>query len=148
MSRRNARENAFKLLFSTIARQEAPLPQELFDEAGDEEVISGKHISEEGKSYIQSVYDGVLKHIKDLDECISMYLKNWQIDRINRVCLASLRLCFYEIQYMDDIPFRVSASETVEIVKKYAGEEEAKFVNGVLGEYIRREIEPKETKQD
>lgn len=148
MSRRNARENAFKLLFSAVARKEAPSPQELFDEAGDEEVVSGKSIDEEGKSYIQAVYDGVSAHTEELDRHISAYLKNWQIDRINRVCLASLRLGFYEIQYMEDIPVKVSASETVEIVKKYAGEEEAKFVNGVLGEYIRREIDPKEKKQD
>lgn len=148
MSRRNARENAFKLLFSAIARQEAPLPKELFDEVGDEEIVSGKSISEEGKSYIQAVYDGVLTHQEELDRHISAYLKNWQIDRINRVCLASLRLGFYEIQYMENIPYRVSASEIVEIVKKYAGGEEAKFVNGVLGEYIRREITPEEKKQD
>ena len=40
---------------------------------------------------------------------------------------------------MEEIPVKVSVAETVEIVKKYAGEEEGKFVNGLLGEYIRKE---------
>jgi len=38
--------------------------------------------------------------------------------------------------YMDDIPGKVSASEAVLLAKKYAGKDDASFVNGVLGTII------------
>lgn len=139
MSRRNARENAFKMIFAIIAREDETIPESFFDEVGDGEIWSGKDAGEESRAYITAVCRGIREHLDEIDGRIKTYLKNWEIDRINRVCLAALRLAFYEIRYMDEIPVKVSASETVEIVKKYAGGEEAKFVNGVLGEYIRQE---------
>lgn len=39
--------------------------------------------------------------------------------------------------YRDDIPIEVSINEAIEIVKKYSTDESAKFVNGVLGAFVR-----------
>lgn len=44
------------------------------------------------------------------------------------------------MKYLEGIPAKVSAAEAVAIVKKYADEKEGKFVNGVLGEYIKNEL--------
>lgn len=54
--------------------------------------------------------------------------------------LAALRVAVYEMKYLEGIPAKVSAAEAVAIVKKYADEKEGKFVNGVLGEYIKNEL--------
>ncbi len=144
MSRKTARENAFKMLFAMITKADSNIPEGFYEEAGDGEVWSGKEAEKDDKDYIEKLCPGVLEKEAELDEIIKKYLKNWTIERINRVSLAALRLSIYEILYMEDIPLKVSVSETVEIVKKYAGEEDSKFVNGVLGEYIRKEIEAKE----
>ena len=49
-----------------------------------------------------------------------------------------MRLAVYEIQYEPDIPISVSINEAVELAKKYGGEEEAAFINGVLGGVARQ----------
>ena len=38
---------------------------------------------------------------------------------------------------MEDIPASVSINEAVELAKKYGGEEDAAFVNGVLGGIVK-----------
>ncbi len=144
MSRKTARENAFKMLFAMITKGDERIPEGFYEEAADGEIWSGKEAGKDDKDYIEKVCPGVSEKEEAIDDIIKKYLKNWTIDRINRVSLAALRLSIYEILYMEDIPVKVSVSETVEIVKKYAGEEDSKFVNGVLGEFIRKELDTKE----
>jgi transcription termination factor NusB len=43
-----------------------------------------------------------------------------------------LRLGCFELTLRDDIPFKVSINEAVELAKKYSSLEASKFVNGVL----------------
>ena len=46
----------------------------------------------------------------------------------------------YEILYMEDIPNGAAINEAVEIAKKYETPETAKFINGILGSFVREEI--------
>lgn len=137
MSRKSARENAFKIIFAMIKEDGSDVVESIFKEENDKEIWSGKKADEDERDYIISVCNGVENNKTMLDEEIKKYLKGWNIDRINRVCLASLRLAFYEIKYVESIPYKVSVNEGVEIVKKYADAKEAKFVNGLLGEFIK-----------
>lgn len=139
MSRKDARENAFKMIFADITPQDERPWEEFFDET-DSEIWVGKGVCDADKEYITALCEGVRGATSELDAGIEKYLRNWKIDRINRVCLAAMRLAIFEINNMEDVPYKVSASEAVELVKKYAGASEAKFVNGVLGEYIKNEI--------
>ena len=76
--------------------------------------------------------------MNELDEIISKNLKlGWTIDRLSRVTLAILRLCVYEIKYLDDIPSSVSVNEAVEIAKVYDTEEAPAFINGVLSGVLK-----------
>lgn len=137
MSRKDARENAFKIIFSDINSDGRNSLEDFISLQDDKEIWTGKKAGEDEKKYIESVCLGVKKDSEELDAEIGKYLRNWTVERINRVCLAALRLAFYEMKNIDSVPVKVSASEAVEIVKKYAGASEAKFVNGVLGEYIK-----------
>lgn len=38
-----------------------------------------------------------------------------------------------EMLYVDEVPVSVSINEAVEMCKVYSGEEDASFINGVLG---------------
>lgn len=51
--------------------------------------------------------------------------------------MAILRLAVGEIRYFPDIPDSVSVNEAVELAKKYSGEEDYGFINGVLGGLLR-----------
>ena len=42
---------------------------------------------------------------------------------------------------MEDIPNGVAISEAVEITRKYENEEIVSFVNGILGTFVRSEVQ-------
>lgn len=95
--------------------------------------------------YAQAVVTAIDSLQVEIDEIISKYLKKgWSISRISRPSLAILRLAVYEIKYLDSVPQSVSINEAVELSKKYSIDE-SKFVNGVLGAFVR-DIEAGEEK--
>ena len=75
---------------------------------------------------------GVCGKKDELDGLIGRASKNWRVGRMPRLDRCVLRLDVYEIQFLDDIPPRVSIDEALEIGKKYGGEDTARFINGVL----------------
>ena len=50
-----------------------------------------------------------------------------------------MRVCMYEILYMQDVPDSAAVNDAVEIAKKYEPEETVAFINGILGTFIREE---------
>lgn len=48
-----------------------------------------------------------------------------------------LRLALYEMEFVDDLPDSVAINEAVELAKKYGSQEDASFINGVLGAVSR-----------
>ena len=59
--------------------------------------------------------------------------------RISRISLAILRLCIYEMLYVENIPFSVSINEAVELCKKYNDDKAPAFVNGILNTIADKE---------
>ena len=51
-----------------------------------------------------------------------------------------MRVAMYEILYTQDIPNGAAINEAVEIAKKYETPETVKFINGILGSFVRQEI--------
>ena len=76
----------------------------------------------------------------ELDSYIAKYAKGWSFDRIPLVASAIMRVAMYESLYRSDIPTRVAVNEAVEIAKKYETPETVKFINGILGSFVRGEI--------
>ena len=48
-----------------------------------------------------------------------------------------LRVALYEILYMPDIPAAASINEAVELAKGYDEPETVRFINGILGSFMR-----------
>ena len=90
--------------------------------------------------YIRSIVSGVAEHAPELDGYIAKYAKGWSFDRIPLVASAIMRVAMYESLYRSDIPTRVAVNEAVEIAKKYETPETVKFINGILGSFVRGEI--------
>lgn len=140
MSRTLAREDAFKLVFemeiTKITAKEAI--DYLFETVTkNNEMWAQDFVSAPNRKYIEAIVKGIEEKQASLNEAIEPTLKDWTISRISKVNLAILKLAAYEIYYMDDIPFKVSVNEAVQLAKKYAGKEAASFVNGVLGTLIK-----------
>ncbi len=134
MSRKIAREVAFKIIFSNEFEHEIDSFKELIEHVvSDNELVeSNKDISSEDKKYIEQVVSGIAEKKGELDEKINAYLKGWTMDRISKTDLAILRLAVYEMLYREDIPCKVSINEAVELAKMFCEDSSPSFINGVL----------------
>lgn len=129
MTRREAREQAFMLLF-----------EKMFTEDDLDTIIANASVGRnlEIDPFAYDLTCGVIEKQDLLDETISPYLRNWKINRLPKVALSILRLAFYEIAFKNEIPDSVSINEAVELAKKYADDDGPSFINGVLGAYVRQ----------
>lgn len=129
MKRRDAREQAFLLIFEMSFHDEeakATIAQAI--ECRDLEV----------DEFASNLAGSAQERREEVDKLISEYSTRWKIDRISRVALALLRMAICEIlEAYSDVPIGVSINEAVELAKKYGGEEDAPFINGVLGAIVR-----------
>lgn len=148
MSRKLAREIAFKIVFSNNFQFEeieenenkGQLLNNIIEDveltASDDSKNKVEEISAEDRKYIEQVTKGIAEKVEELDERIKPYLKGWTMDRIGKTDLAILRLAVYEIFYRDDIPYKVSINEAVELAKVFCDESSPAFINGVLAGVI------------
>lgn len=72
----------------------------------------------------------------EVDRVIETYSIGWDMDRLNQLDKALLRLGISEINYTDT-PFQVVLNEIIELSKTYSTEESSKFINGILGKYVK-----------
>ena len=130
MSRKKARDNAFKCVYELEFGRDENLDKIL------EYCYEENDNKAEEKEYIEMVLKGIKEHLDEIDEIILSKLKNWSLDRIAKIDLAILRLAIYEILYVDSIPVKVSANEAVELAKTYGNNDSKSFVNGVIAKVI------------
>ncbi|HHU30714.1 MAG: transcription antitermination factor NusB [Bacillota bacterium] len=130
MSRRLAREIAFKTLFQLdLGKNEIePTLSGLLAESG---------ISRENAVFARELVNGTAEALAEIDRAISQYLQKWQLERLAAADRNILRLAAYELLYRPDIPAVVSINEALELGKLYHSEEAAKFLNGVLDKLAR-----------
>lgn len=130
MTRREAREQAFILIFEKEFNSEYSIAQ-IIDAAEQAELFRAD-------AFARQLSEKTFACLDKLDETIASALKTgWKITRISKVSLAILRLAVCEMLEFPDIPVSVSINEAVELAKKYAPEEDAGFVNGLLGSLSR-----------
>ena len=132
MSRKVARELSFKVIFSFYFQNENEQIESLINNLENET----KDINSEDKEYIKEIVNGVTENKEKLDEIIKKYLKEWTMERISKTDLAILRVAVYEILYREDIPYKVSVNEAVELAKAFSDNSSPSFVNGVLAGVI------------
>lgn len=136
MSRRKAREQIFLLLFEKYySEYDISSIIESAREYRDEEILD----------YAAQTTPKIIEKFDDLDSVIEKNTTKWSKTRISKVALAILRLSLYEILFIDNIPIGVSINEAVELAKKYGGEDDGAFINGVLGA-VAKQIDEKNEK--
>ncbi|MEA4921338.1 MAG: transcription antitermination factor NusB [Clostridiaceae bacterium] len=147
MSRRLARELVLHMLFSNdFLNEDAQrvLDRSLghdFDLFSDEAELYKIAPSEAQDEYIHNAFNGIMEHMPELNAYMEKYSVGWSVSRMSRLTRCILRLCMYEILYMQ-IPVGASVNEGLELAKKYDSDEAAAFINGVLGTFVAKEIQP------
>ena len=116
------------------------LTADTFATLAEEDPIYTEAPNAKQADYIRRLVKGVNEHAAELDGYIAKYAKGWSFARIPLVASAIMRVSMYEMLYMPDIPNGAAINEAVEIAKKYETPEMVKFINGILGSFVRQEI--------
>ena len=122
ISRREARRAAVFILFQSDVTGQ-PLGS-LYD--GDVDV------------YTERLAQAVSEHAEALDARITAASDDWTADRLGAVERNVLRVALEELDE-GDVPLEVVLDEAVSLAKRYASEDAAKLVNGILGKLVREE---------
>jgi N utilization substance protein B len=133
MKRTEAREEAFKLLYSLQLIKQENLEEQI------ELFLSQNEITDqEAIKYIKDIIIGTNKENENLEKMISENIKSdWDIGRISKIDLTLLKLGIYEIIY-SKLPYKVVINEVVELAKKYGDDSSKSFINGVLASIIKK----------
>ena len=116
------------------------LTADTFATLAEEDPIYTEAPNAKQADYIRRLVKGVDEHAAELDGYIAKYAKGWSFARIPLVASAIMQVAMYEMLYMPDIPNGAAINEAVEIAKKYETPETVKFINGILGSFLRQEI--------
>lgn len=128
MSRRELREQIFKLLFRVEfnPKDEMPAQTELFFEEEENQADVAD------TAYITDKLDKIVAKLEEIDGTLNEKVKGWDTARMGKVDLTILRLAVYEILFDEDIPTGVAINEAVELAKKFGQDSSPSFINGVL----------------
>ncbi len=89
--------------------------------------------------HLKDVVDGVVREQTAIDPAVDHLLdKAWPLHRLDSTVRAILRAAAYELMFMERVPARVAISEYVDVADAFFGQEEPRFVNGVLDRLARQ----------
>ena len=122
VGRRQSRRTALFLLYQwDLTRQ--PLAS-LYDGTPDD--------------FAAGLAEAVAGRAEHLDATISEAATGWTADRLGTLERNILRIGVYELEE-GTVPPEVAINEAVVLAKRYASEDAAKLVNGILG-HVQREV--------
>jgi N utilization substance protein B len=122
VSRRQARRQALFLLYQ-------------WDLSGQE---LGSQYAGELDDWALRLARDVAEHAESLDARITAAAEGWTADRLGAVERSALRVAVRELE-TGDVPPQVAINEAVAFAKRYASDDAARLVNGILGRIQREE---------
>ena len=124
-ARRKAREIALQVIYSAdLSGTEIKDTLNLYWEQNPDE--------HEVVEFANILAVGAMDNLKRIDELITKYTKNWNLNRMASVDRNILRVAIYELIFYKETPVNVVINEAVELAKKYSTSESGGFVNGIL----------------
>lgn len=131
MKRSEAREKVFKIIFQIEFHEDFTQQYPLW---AKEEGLSGSQ-----GEYALATIQGILDHLKEIDNTIEQNLSGWTMPRLPKTVLAILRLGVYEINYNEDIPNVSAIDEAVKLAHIYCDDKDSVFINGLLNNVYKKE---------
>ncbi|MEK9657003.1 MAG: transcription antitermination factor NusB [bacterium] len=124
-----SRKLAMQLLFQLAFNEEK--------EGGlRKDLLIENQVMEESKKNALELAEKAWEEKEQTDTLIKKYAIDWKMDRINIVDKSLLRLGFYELLYTETAE-SVIINEILELAKKFSTNESSKFINGILGAYVK-----------
>lgn len=129
--RRNGREAVYKLLFSNSFNDTFTEEFKLF-------IYAEEKLSKEDIVFADNLLAIYFEHQQEIDDIIVELAKGYKLERLYATDKCALEIAILEMKYIEEIPYIVSISEAMELVRKYSTSESPNFVNGILAEYKKR----------
>ena len=128
-----------KIISDTGAFEEALA---LFDKSYYEEDIEHPDnvIDPHTKIFAKELILGSLRHEEENSELIEKYLKNGNLQKVDRMNLAVLLLGSYEILNDSKTSANVFINEYINIAKKYCPNDSQGFINSILDKLAREHV--------
>jgi len=81
--------------------------------------------------YFEDLVRGVVKHVDGLDAALAGFVDR-EIEQVDQIERAALRIAAYELLHRPDVPYRVVINEAIDTTKRFGSEHGHTYVNGVL----------------
>lgn len=128
MSARNkARKRALDFLYEAEIKKAKAV--DLFLSRGASELSQ--------EPYVQVLLSGVEEHLVKIDELITTYAQDWDMDRMPAVDRNILRIAIFEILWVAEVDLKIACNEAVELAKSLSTDESSNYINGVLGRIVK-----------
>ncbi len=145
MARRQGRELAFRTLFQAERSQSSLLEtwqgvREDLAETIDKDEDDTLELDADAVALADKIITTYSDNQKVVDEKLQNAIEGWTFSQMAQTDLNVLRLAMTELLYDESVPDKVTLEMAVRLAKKYGGEESGKFVNGVLGRFVRNQV--------
>ena len=81
--------------------------------------------------YFKDLLNGVERNLTEIDLKLKAFLDR-EVEAVDPIERAVLRLATYELLYRPDVPYRVVINEAIEIAKRFGADFGHTYINGVL----------------
>lgn len=122
------REKAMVILYQININEEQKMNYNV-------EAIINSNVEVENEFVKELVY-GVITYKDELDALANKYMKDWDIDRIDKTGKAILEMALFELKYTET-PEIVVINEAIELAKKYSDDAVRKIINAVLDKVVK-----------
>jgi transcription antitermination protein NusB len=89
--------------------------------------------------FARDTAEAVVAEAPELDRRITEAADDWTADRLGAIERNILRIALHELDG-DDVPDEVAIDEAVTLAKRYATDDAARLVNGILGRIVRERV--------
>ena len=89
--------------------------------------------------FARETAEAVAAQAPGLDDRITAASEGWPADRLGAIERNILRIALYELDG-DEVPDEVAIDEAVTLAKRYATDDAARLVNGILGRIVRERV--------
>ena len=89
--------------------------------------------------FARETAEAVAADAVELDRRITEAAEGWTADRLGTIERNILRIALHELDG-DDVPDEVAIDEAVTLAKRYATDDAARLVNGILGRIVRERV--------
>jgi len=94
-------------------------------------------ISEENKLKLSNRLERFIESVDLIDTELKKAFKDAKLERLSYIDRALLRLAIFEIYIEEEIAYQIIINDIVEIAKNFSDDNSYKFINAILGDYVR-----------